>query len=118
MHRLSRDKIVPHPYQRGLVQPKEYDRTPIPTRGWIMGHGDASSPTTFYTDKGIPVSVIRRFMTEPPCPVQSIPTTVHVQQGSQGVSINGQKMSGFAPHHTQYRPGFYSTGKRETHYRS
>ncbi|XP_041949399.1 heat shock factor protein 5 [Alosa sapidissima] len=109
IHRgLSRDRVVSHPYHRGLIQPKEYDRTPIPSRGWIMGHGDASSPTTFYTDKGIPVSVIRRFMTEPPCPVQPNPTTVHVQQGSQGVSVSGQKLNGFIPHHPQYRPGFYS----------
>ncbi|KAL2095069.1 hypothetical protein ACEWY4_009788 [Coilia grayii] len=106
LHRgLSRDKVASHPYHRGLGQPKEYDRTPIPARGWLMGHGDASSPTTFYTDKGVPLSVIRRFVMDP---VQSSPTTVHVQQGTPSVSINGQKMSAFTPYHPQYRPGFYS----------
>ncbi|XP_063058616.1 heat shock factor protein 5 isoform X2 [Engraulis encrasicolus] len=105
VHRgVSRDKVA-HPYHRGLGQPKEYDRTPIPARGWLMGHGDASSPTTFYTDKGVPVSVIRRFMMDP---AQSSPTTVHVQQGAPSVSINGQKLNAFHPHHPQYRPGFYS----------
>uniref|UniRef100_A0A8C7IEP4 Heat shock factor protein 5 n=1 Tax=Oncorhynchus kisutch TaxID=8019 RepID=A0A8C7IEP4_ONCKI len=83
---------------------KDYDRTPIPPRGWIMGHGDAPSPTTFYTDKGIPISVIHRFPSDTSCTVQSSPTTVHIQQGSQSLA------NSLIPHHAQYRPGFYSPG--------
>ncbi|XP_041751125.2 heat shock factor protein 5 isoform X1 [Coregonus clupeaformis] len=96
----------PSPYQQyhqSRSQPmKDYDRTPIPPRGWIMGHGDAPSPTTFYTDKGIPISVIHRFPSDTSCTVQSSPTTVHMQQGSQSLA------NSLIPHHAQYRPGFYS----------
>ncbi|XP_055797251.1 heat shock factor protein 5 [Salvelinus fontinalis] len=96
----------PSPYQQyhqSRIQPmKDYDRTPIPPRGWIMGHGDAPSPTTFYTDKGIPISVIHRFPSDTSCNVESSPTTVHIQRGSQSLA------NSLIPHHAQYRPGFYS----------
>ncbi|KAM6970623.1 heat shock factor protein 5 [Aplochiton taeniatus] len=102
---------ISHPYHQMSSQPnKEYDRTPVPPRSWTMGHGDAPSPTTFYTDKGIPISVIHRYPGESSNTVQSSPTTVHIQQGTQGFGNPGQKFSNYIPHHTQYRPGFYSPG--------
>ncbi|XP_062341567.1 heat shock factor protein 5 isoform X3 [Osmerus eperlanus] len=102
-------RAPPHPYHPSRSQPmKEYNRTPVPPRGWIMGHGDAPTPTTFYTDKGIPISVIHRFPTDTSCGVQSNPATVHIQQGAQGLVNPGQKFNSFIPHHPQYRPGFYS----------
>ncbi|XP_061105387.1 heat shock factor protein 5 [Conger conger] len=87
---------------------KGYDRTPIPQRGWVVGHGDSASPTTFFTDKGIPVSVIQHFPSDTGCSAQSSPTK-HIQQGPQGVLTAGQKYNNFIPHHAQFGPGFYST---------
>ncbi|KAG5844377.1 heat shock factor protein 5 isoform X1 [Anguilla anguilla] len=100
------------PYQYHPNRPhslKGYDRTPIPQRAWVVGHGDSASPTTFFTDKGIPVSVIQRFPNDTACSAQSSPTTKHVQQGSQGLLAPGQKYNNFIPHHAQFGPGFYTT---------
>uniref|UniRef100_A0A673YV20 Uncharacterized protein n=1 Tax=Salmo trutta TaxID=8032 RepID=A0A673YV20_SALTR len=101
VHRLS-------PYQQynqsRIQTMKEYDRTPIPPRGCIMGHGDAPSPTTIYTDKGIPISVIHHFPSDTSCSVQSSPTTAHIQQGSQSLANPRPKFNSFIPHHD----GFYS----------
>ncbi|KAM4619785.1 heat shock factor protein 5 [Polymixia lowei] len=67
------------PYHPNRSQPiKEYNRILMPPRRWMMGHGDAPSPTTFYTEHGIPVSVIQCYPGE-----ASRPTTVHTQQGLQ-----------------------------------
>ncbi|KAG9339758.1 hypothetical protein JZ751_022424 [Albula glossodonta] len=84
---------------------KGYDRTPIPQR-WVVAHNDSSSPTTFYTDKGIPVSVIQRFPNDTACAAQSSPTT---KQGQQALAAPAQKYNNFIPHHAQYAPGFYTS---------
>ncbi|XP_024289868.1 heat shock factor protein 5-like [Oncorhynchus tshawytscha] len=98
----------PSPYQQynqsRIQTMKEYDWTPIPHRGCIMGHGDVPSPTTIYTDKGIPISVIHRFPSDTSCSVQSSPATAHIQQGSQSLANHRPKFNTFIPHHA----GFYS----------
>ncbi|KAJ8412384.1 hypothetical protein AAFF_G00127200 [Aldrovandia affinis] len=101
------------PYQYHPNRPhstKGYDRTPIPQRTWVVGHGDAASPTTFFTDKGMPVSVIQHFPNDTACSAQSSQTAKHVQQGSQGVTTPEQKYNNCIPHHVQYGPGFYTSG--------
>ncbi|XP_071757029.1 heat shock factor protein 5 [Centroberyx gerrardi] len=95
-----------HPYHPNRTQHvKEYNRTPIPPRTLMMGHGAAPPPTIFTTDKGIPISVIHRYPG-----IGSGPTSMHIQQGLQGLANPGQKFSNFTPHHAQYQPGFYSPG--------
>ncbi|XP_010898339.3 heat shock factor protein 5 isoform X2 [Esox lucius] len=102
----------PSPYQQyhqSRTQPvKEFDRTPVPPCSWIMDHKGSSSPTTFYTDKGIPMSVIHRFPSETSCAMQSSPNTLQISEGSQSLPSLGPKFNCLIPQHTQYRPGFYS----------
>nr|XP_015222787.1 PREDICTED: heat shock factor protein 5 [Lepisosteus oculatus] len=102
-HGLHRDNSSPY-----HCHPRGYERTPHPKRGWpssfglLMGQGDA--PSFPFSDKGISISVMPRFHGELAHPVQSSPTTVHVQQGLGGP---GQKYSDYIPPRMQYRAGFY-----------
>ncbi|XP_030648810.1 heat shock factor protein 5 [Chanos chanos] len=111
VHRgFLRDNVSPYQYNLNGSQPvKEYDRTPIPSRGWVMRQNDTSSPTAFYTNKGIPVSVIRHYSSDSAFSVQPSPTSVHMQQGAQGTSLTGKKIDSFLPPHSQYNPGYYSS---------
>ncbi|XP_034759199.2 heat shock factor protein 5 isoform X2 [Acipenser ruthenus] len=112
IHRaFHRESAAPYPCNPGSLYPmKGLDRTPIPQRGWpssiglIMGQMDGSSP---FSDKGIPVSVLQRFPTDVTCALQSSPTTVHMQQGSQGVGPSGQKFGNYMTSTAQFRPAYY-----------
>ncbi|MGH0142575.1 UNVERIFIED_CONTAM: hypothetical protein FKN15_014842 [Acipenser sinensis] len=112
IHRaFHRESAAPYPCNPGSLYPmKGLDRTPIPQRGWpssiglIMGQMDGSSP---FLDKGIPVSVLQRFPTDVTCALQSSPTTVHMQQGSQGMGPSGQKFGNYMTSPAQFRPAYY-----------
>ncbi|XP_041096956.1 heat shock factor protein 5 [Polyodon spathula] len=112
IHRaFHRESAAPYPCNPGGLYPmKGLDRTPIPQRGWpsslglIMGQMDGSSP---FSDKGIPVSVLQRFPTDVTCALQSSPTTVHMQQGSQGMGPSGQKFGNYMTSPAQFRPAYY-----------
>ncbi|XP_076866790.1 heat shock factor protein 5 [Brachyhypopomus gauderio] len=105
---LPRENAAAYQYHLGGSRQKESDRASIPPNAWIMGSGDVSSATTFYTDRGVPVSLIRRFPTDS-CMIQSNPTSGIMQHGSQNISAIGQKFTHtFIPHHSQYRTGFFA----------
>ncbi|MGH0148999.1 UNVERIFIED_CONTAM: hypothetical protein FKN15_044610 [Acipenser sinensis] len=116
IHRaFHRESAAPYPCNPGSLYPmKGLDRTPIPQRGWpssiglIMGQMDGSSP---FLDKGIPVSVLQRFPADVTCALQSSPTTVHMQQGSQGMGPSGQKFGNYMTSPAQFRPAYYPAGK-------
>ncbi|XP_066518117.1 heat shock factor protein 5 [Hoplias malabaricus] len=104
-HHRRRVNSTPYPHQSSSSrQLKKYNGTPVPSRAWIS---DTSS-STFYTDKGIPSSVIHRFPADSPCGVQSNPPAMNMHQGSQGAINVGQKYDTFLHHHPQYRTGFYT----------
>lgn len=97
-------KAAPSPYHpSGSQQLKPCDRTPVPPRTWTMGHGSVSSPTHFYTDKGVPLSMIYHLPMNSPYTVQ--PNSTIVQQGSQSAAAVGQNIGPFFYHHPQYWPG-------------
>ncbi|MGH0153641.1 UNVERIFIED_CONTAM: hypothetical protein FKN15_052375 [Acipenser sinensis] len=112
IHRaFHRESAAPYPCNPGSLYPmKGLDRTPIPQRGWpssiglIVGQMDGSSP---FSDKGIPVSVLQRFPADVTCALQSSPTTVHMQQGSQGMGPSGQKFGNYMTSPAQFRPAYY-----------
>ncbi|KAK1787878.1 hypothetical protein P4O66_016359, partial [Electrophorus voltai] len=102
-----RESASPYQYHSDASQPlKEYD--PTPSTAWITTPGEDSSPTAFYTDRGIPVSVIRRFPTDSSYTFQSSPGTGLPQHGSQNVSAGGQKFTHTFLPHSQYQTGFYA----------
>ncbi|XP_051536666.1 heat shock factor protein 5 [Myxocyprinus asiaticus] len=94
-----------HNEKRGSAQPyqyhgteshqvkKGYDRTPIPSRSWNFRHSDVPP---FYAEKGIPVSVIRRYQ----------PDTLHGIQPSTSAVFRPQEPK-YIPHPSTYTPAFY-----------
>ncbi|KAJ8266351.1 hypothetical protein GJAV_G00129420 [Gymnothorax javanicus] len=88
---------------------KGYERTPIPQRGLVGGHGDPASPRTSFVDKGIPVSILQRFRGGTSCSAQSSPTTQLVQMGPQDMLAPQQKYNNLIPSHAPFSPGFYTT---------
>uniref|UniRef100_A0A3B1J3F0 Uncharacterized protein n=1 Tax=Astyanax mexicanus TaxID=7994 RepID=A0A3B1J3F0_ASTMX len=82
-----RVKGAPSPYHpSGSQQLKPCDRTPVPPRTWTMGHGNVSSPTHIYTDKGVPLSMIYNMPIDLPYTVQ--PNSTIVQHGSQNMAVS------------------------------
>ncbi|CAL8306876.1 unnamed protein product [Gadus morhua 'NCC'] len=74
---------------------KEYSRTPVPSRGWMMA--DGSRPC-------IPISVLHHYPGE-----SSGSAAVHIQQGAHGPANPGQRFYNLISHAPQYRPTFYSS---------
>ncbi|KAI4886331.1 hypothetical protein NFI96_012230, partial [Prochilodus magdalenae] len=94
----------PYPHRsNSLPHLKEYNRTPIPSRAWIMGHDHASS-SNYHTDKGVPLYVIHNVPGDLPCAVP--PNSTNVQQVSQSTAAGGSKFGTII--HPQYQSGFYS----------
>ncbi|XP_052412230.1 heat shock factor protein 5 [Carassius gibelio] len=69
------------------------DRSPIPPRSWIVPYSDVPP---FYSNKGIPVSVIRLNPYNTPHRIQSGPGPLFPQEPK------------YIPHQLSYPPGFYS----------
>ncbi|CAL8363613.1 unnamed protein product [Lota lota] len=84
------------PYTPSRPQPiKEYSRTPVPSRSWMMADGNTPC---------IPISVLHHYPGE-----SSSPSAVHIQQGVHGPANPGQKFYNLISHTPQYRPAFYSS---------
>ncbi|XP_016136157.1 heat shock factor protein 5-like isoform X3 [Sinocyclocheilus grahami] len=69
------------------------DRSPIPPHSWIIPYSDVPP---FYSNKGIPVSVIRLNPYNTPYRIQSGPGALFPQEPK------------YIPHQLSYPPGFYS----------
>ncbi|XP_036436920.1 heat shock factor protein 5 [Colossoma macropomum] len=109
--RQMSSSCYPH-HSNASQQLKEYDRSPIPSSAWIMGHDSSSSSSAFYTDKDVPLYVLHHFPADMTYAVQSNPTSVNVQQGSQSSAAARSKFDTLMHPHPQYRSGFYSPASR------
>uniref|UniRef100_A0A4W4DNC7 HSF-type DNA-binding domain-containing protein n=1 Tax=Electrophorus electricus TaxID=8005 RepID=A0A4W4DNC7_ELEEL len=103
-----RESASPYQYHSDASQPlKEYD--PTPSTAWITTPGEDSSPTAFYTDRGIPVSVIRRFPTDSSYTFQSSPGNGLPQHGSQNMYTFFFSPSNECVTASYYHYGYYPT---------
>ncbi|XP_048042772.1 heat shock factor protein 5 isoform X3 [Megalobrama amblycephala] len=94
-HNTTEEKTTgsAHQYQHiSHHQPKGFDRSLIPPQSWIFPCSDVSP---FYSNKGIPVSVIRPYPYSTPHRAQSSPAALFPQEAK------------YIPHHLSYPPGFY-----------
>lgn len=76
-------------------QQKGSERSPIPPLHWIFPYSDVPP---FYSNNGVPVSVIRFNPYNTPQMVQSNPCALFPQEPK------------YIPHQLSYPPGFYSQG--------
>ncbi|XP_073696248.1 heat shock factor protein 5 [Garra rufa] len=93
-HQQSQHKRDQHQHFGSVShQQKESDRSPIPPHSWTFPYSDVPP---FYSNKGIPVSVIHFNPYNNPHRVQSTPSVLFPQEPK------------YIPHQLSYPPGFYS----------